>query len=303
MREGQTYAVEELPGVLPSYLKALRSRPGFRDGDLIPATRVEWPAFRIDQESVAIYSRACRWPILGGQVPLFFPHSYFGPLHLLMLTDEHFPLRVLGALHQRNHILQHKPMFPGDLLSASLYFSAQRRRPQGLEVDLRTEIRADGELSWESVTTFLFRTRLAVADPESALAGTAPALERAEPLASFPVPRNTGRTFARITRDINPIHVSRLLARGFGFERDLAHGMWAMCRSQSLVKGLDYWQPLRSDVAFKGPLYIGRDVTFKAAGGDRSHYELYSGDNPRPCVVAKLRNLEPGTPLEPAGPG
>ena len=67
--------------------------------------------------------------------------------------------------------------------------------------------------------------------------------------------------------------------------------MWALARAQSCIKDIDYRALVRSDAVFKGPLYIGRDITLKAEGDNTARHELYSGDNPRPCVIAKLRNV------------
>ena len=298
MKEGQTFVIDALPGVLPYYLKAMAPRPGIANGDNIPATRVEWPSFRFSEAAVRAYAKACSWHMADDQqVPLYFPHSFFGPLHLLMLTERNFPLRVLGGLHLRNHIVQHRALYPGTDYSANLLFCAERCTPQGLEVDFRTEIKAEGALHWESLTTFLFRTRCQSEDAPSKLARAAEPLVDPQTFASFPVPANTGKTFGRITRDINPIHMSRWLAKAFGFERDLCHGMWALARTQSEINGIDYQAPVRSDAVFKGPLYMGRDITLKADGDNVFHHELYSGDNDRPCVIARLMNVPADTTL------
>ena len=298
MKEGLTYSVDELPGSLPLYLKALRRRPRFNDGDHIPSTRVNWEGMEFDQERVVKYAWVCQVPLHRGQLPLLFPHALFGPLHLLMLTDERFPLGVLGGLHVRNHILQHLPLFPGDACDATLYFSAQRRCPQGLEVDLRTEISSRERLMWESVTTFLFRNRFNETGPGSALAGVLENIDDPRLLTTFAVPKKTGRSYGWLTRDLNPIHMSRWLARAFGFERDLCHGMWALSRGVSQIDGVDFWEPVRCDAVFKGPLYIRRDITVKTSVKDPGHFELYSGANPRPCVVAAVRNVPADTRLE-----
>lgn len=298
MKEGLNYSVEQLPRSLPLYFKALRRRPRFAEGDLIPATRVHWPGLEFDQEPIVKYARVCQVPLHRGHAPLLFPHALFGPLHLLMLTDARFPLSVLGGLHVRNHVLQHLPLFPGDVCDATLQFSAQRRRPQGLEVDLRTEISAGERLMWESVTTFLFRQRFSGEDPESPHAASVPNIAEPQFLNAFAVPAGTGRAYGRVSRDLNPIHLSRWLARAFGFERDLCHGMWALSRGISMVEGIDFWEPVRCDALFKGPLYIGRDITVKTSPADAGHFELYSGDNARPCVVGAVRNVAAGSRLE-----
>ena len=69
-------------------------------------------------------------------------------------------------------------------------------------------------------------------------------------------------------------------------------------RRVPLPEGVDFWEPVRCDAVFKGPLYIGRDITVKTSVKDPGHFELYSGANPRPCVVAAVRNVPADTRLE-----
>lgn len=286
------YRVSQLPNPLPFYAKVFKRRRGFRDGDHIPLTTVSWDAFQFDEKTVNDYAAACGLKIENGRIPVLFPHSYFGPLHLKMLTDENFPLGMLGALHLRNHLIQSQALVLGKTYALKLAFTGERRRPQGLEIDYRTEIRDADRVVWESLTTFLVRKKFKQEDPESDYAQSIKGIESGAIVNTFPVPKNTGKRFGLITKDINPIHMSRLMAKAFGFERDLCHGMWALGKSLGLVKGVDYDRPVRIDVAFKGPLYMERDITIKTDSAHPERLELLSGSNPRPCVVVGVKNLD-----------
>ena len=290
MNPAKCITVATKPNTLPLYLKTLKRRPGFKDGDQLPVTQINWPDFQFTEQAVRSYQTICHNTDSEGCIPLFFPHSFFGPLHLLMLTDKRFPLKLLGGVHLRNHIIQSEPLRLDQRYSAMLRLTEGRRRPQGLEVDFTTEVHLRDRTLWQSVTTFLFRCRFQQHDADSPLAATVQNIEKPEQLTSFEVPKSVGKRFGVLTRDINPIHMSSMLARLFGFDRDLCHGMWAMGRSLPYIQGVDFSQAVRSDITFKGPLYIGRDITIKTDADDSSHYELYSGSNERPCVVAMLGN-------------
>ena len=107
----------------------------------------------------------------------------------------------------------------------------------------------------------------------------------------FSVPANTGRAFAQLTKDHNPIHMSSVLARLlYGFKRDLAHGMWAMARALSLIGGVDPKAPVRLDCAFKGPIYMENDARVESSG---ECVFVHSGANARPSIVARWRNVDP----------
>ncbi len=285
------YQIQTLPFPYLFYLKAVTGKRSYKEGQAIPRTRITWDNFRFDKPLVESYAKLTEWTFDGRTVPLLFPHSYFGPLHLQMLTDEGFPLRVLGGIHLRNHVLQKKALLLDEEYSADLVFTAQRRRPQGLEVDFKTEILKGGEVHWESLTTFLFRRKFKSEDAESPLGTLLSNSTDLVEKANFPVPMLMGKQFGWLTKDINPIHMSRILAKIFGFERDLCHGMWALSRSLPLVGGIDWTKPVRNDVWFKGPLYMQRDVTIKVCRSHPELFELFSQGNDRPCVLAKVQNV------------
>jgi hypothetical protein len=198
---------------------------------------------------------------------------------------------MVGALHLRNHLIQNQALVLGKTYGLKLAFTGERRRPQGLEIDFRTEVRDEERVVWESLTTFLVRKKFKQEDPDTAYADSIKGIENGVVVSSFPVPKNTGKCFGMITKDVNPIHMSRLLAKAFGFERDLCHGMWALGTTLGYLGGVNYDRPVRIDVAFKGPLYLQRDITIKTDAAHPERLELLSGSNPRPCVVIRAGNL------------
>ncbi|MFS8520122.1 MAG: MaoC/PaaZ C-terminal domain-containing protein [Micromonosporaceae bacterium] len=93
------------------------------------------------------------------------------------------------------------------------------------------------------------------AEPE----GTPP-----EPTAVWRVAADTGRAYAAVSGDRNPIHVSNLAARAFGFRRRIAHGMWTMarCLAQLAPKLPEAYVV---DVTFRSPILLPSTVHFHAA--------------------------------------
>ena len=67
-------------------------------------------------------------------------------------------LPLLGLVHLRNSITQHRPLAAGENLDLKVILDNQKRTDRGLEFDLVTEARASGRLIWEEVSTNLFRT-------------------------------------------------------------------------------------------------------------------------------------------------
>ena len=105
-------------------------------------------------------------------------------------------------------------------------------------------------------------------------------------------PGNAGRRYASITGDYNPIHISPLAARLFGFPQDLVHGMWGVARASAGLKELQTENPVRADVSFKGPLYIGKQVRVNGIStSDGRKLKIFCGSELRPAVLVSLREV------------
>jgi acyl dehydratase len=78
-----------------------------------------------------------------------------------------------------------------------------------------------------------------------------------EPVAKWKVPANAGRVFSRIANDPNPIHMSAITAKLFGFKQAIAHGMFSVGRCVAMIqKDHPVDGPFQVDVRFKRPLFI-----------------------------------------------
>ena len=66
---------------------------------------------------------------------------------------------------------------------------------------------------------------------------------------------DTGRRYAGVSGDVNPIHLHPLTARAFGFPRAIAHGMWTAARALAALEGR-LPDALTCDVAFGKPVLL-----------------------------------------------
>jgi hypothetical protein len=112
--------------------------------------------------------------------------------------------------------------------------SSGRHVRSGLEFDMWGEVSVDGSPRWRSRAVYLSRSRSASGAEESTVpeASGEGAWQHEVVL---PVPEGTGRAFARVTGDINPIHLHAASARLFGFRRAFVHGWWTTGRVASLL--------------------------------------------------------------------
>jgi acyl dehydratase len=87
------------------------------------------------------------------------------------------------------------------------------------------------------------------------------------------VPRDVGRRYAAVSGDRNPIHVSALAAKAFGFPSAIAHGMWLAARTLAVLEGR-LPERYTVEVAFKTPVLLPSTVLISTDGSAGSGWTL-----------------------------
>jgi acyl dehydratase len=235
-----------------------------RGGDL-PTTRLTRSGVTADPAEVAGYARVCGFP-LADTLPPTYPHVLAFRLQVALMSDRAFPLALPGLVHVRNRIDALRPVAPGEALDLEVWAERLAHHPRGTTVDLCASVSTAGTEVWRSRSTHLAR---GAAAPEGAPAsdvdvtvGTLP-----EGAIRWRVPDDTGRRYAGVSGDVNPIHLSGLAAKAFGFKRAIAHGMWIQARALAALSGR-LPEALTVDVAFRKPLLLPSTVTLSTAPVD-----------------------------------
>lgn len=241
------------PGLWPLYSRALTggSRTSSTEQGLPPLS-AEIIGARTTGPKLARYEAVCGFQPRTS-VPITWPHILAFPLHLQLLTDPQFPLPLLGLVHLRNRITQHRTIGRGELLDLSVRLDGEQHSERGLEFDLVTEARVGGHLVWEEVSTNLYRQ-----GGGQGKKGEKPALPRYPHSLTVKAPENLGRRYGKVSGDLNLIHVHALTAKAFGFPRAIAHGMWSKAHILALLEQQAGWHkgPVTITCAFKKPLFL-----------------------------------------------
>ena len=276
------------PSLLSSYLRAATARPA---GGGIPRMDAVQRAVAIDAGELANYRKVCGFAP-GAQLPVTFPHILAAPLHLGLLTQKAFPLKLLGLVHIRNVIRQLRPLTPDERLDLQVYVEGQREVHNGIEFDLVTQVDdALGKRVWESVSTNLSRRK------KKEGRGTPPKRHgeevfQAEHSERWKVPGNIGRRYAGVSGDINPIHLSALSARAFGFPRAIAHGMWSLARCAAALENQFPQEAFEISVAFKQPVLLPASVQFQSRrDGGGIAYQLSNADGSKVHLTGSVRAI------------
>ncbi len=228
------------------------------------------------------------------ELPAGYVHVLAFPLAMALMVRPDFPLPVLGMVHIANRVEQHRPVRLGEELTARAWAESPRAHRKGTLVDLCVTVDSGGERVWDGTSTYLARGRRlagAVADSPSS-SPEERAAAAGEVVALWSLGADTGKRYAEVSGDRNPIHVSRLGARAFGFPRPIAHGMYTAARALAQLarfRGDAFvW-----DVEFAKPVLLpGRVALAVDAAGDSVRY---TGRHPRSGKVHLTGTVTPRT--------
>ncbi|MCZ2803619.1 MaoC/PaaZ C-terminal domain-containing protein [Modestobacter sp. VKM Ac-2983] len=260
-----TRTVLDTPPAMPALFARAALTARGRGGDL-PDTRLARLGVEVDPAHLADYARVSRFP-LADTLPVTYPHLLAFPLQVALMTDRAFPLALPGLVHVRNQIEQLAPIGTGAALDVEVWAERFAGHVRGATVDLCATVSAGGAEVWRSRSTYLARGATAPdGAPDADVSMSVGELERVN--AQWQVPADTGRRYAAVSGDVNPIHLSGVTAKAFGFKRAIAHGMWVKsCTLAALAGRLP--EALSVDVAFRKPLLLPATVTLSTeqAGG------------------------------------
>jgi acyl dehydratase len=110
---------------------------------------------------------------------------------------------------------------------------------------------------------------------------------------SVRVPADMGRRYARVGGDANPIHLTALTAKAFGFPRAIAHGMWTLGRSLAEIDTSVVPLPRRIAVRFIRPVLLPSSIVVEARRHDDGGPLLLSVVPDRPGAPHILGRIEP----------
>ncbi len=255
--------LESAPNLGALYAKAVVTARG-RGGDL-PEGRLARKGVEVDPDHLAAYTRACHLP-LSDVLPATYPHMLTFPLQMALMTERSFPLALPGLVHARNRIEVLRPIGSDALLDLEVWAENFATHRSGAAVDLCATASAGGQEVWRSRSTYLSRGATAPdGAPEADIEVPVGELERVA--TTWRIPDDAGRRYAKVSGDVNPIHLYGLTAKAFGFKRAIAHGMWVKARVLGALSGR-LPDAIALDVSFRKPLFLPSTVTVSTAQRD-----------------------------------
>ena len=254
MKDLDVRLLDAPPAIGPMFAKGLATgirRPGARGS--LPTQRLMLTGVEQDVRRLADYAEVTG-ATLSDRLPATWLHVLTFPLQVKLMSSGDFPFPMMGMVHVANSMTQHRPVRVAEELTLTSWTDHLAPHRKGHTVDLLGEARVGDEVVWEGRSTYLVRGTtppsassgapetdrahgLAASDPHRAHDLAVPETE----LATWRLPADLGRRYAKVSGDANPIHLTALTAKALGFPRAIAHGMWTHARvlAAQLVRAHD----------------------------------------------------------------
>lgn len=271
MSAARRVVLEASPSLASLYAKAAGARlaallPGGKPaGGALPEVEHHLEGLQVDAAKLVAYQRLMG-DTVRDELPSVFVHGMVFPLAMSVMVRKDFPLPLLGMVHLANQVTHLRPISPGATLWATARAVNLREHRAGTQLDLVVEAGEGADMVWRGVSTYLARGVWPGARP-SAPATPRPHRDNPERTASWRLAADTGRAYAAVLGDYNPIHLSAALARALGMKRAIAHGMYLAGRAlaSAAPHGVGYdW-----GIEFATPVFLPSSVDVAIRAGER----------------------------------
>lgn len=211
-----------------------------RNVNSTPKTAYEVKGVEVDVNHLAGYVSATGMR-LTNELPITYPYVLGFPLMMKVFGAKDFPVNAVGLVHLTNVIEQTRPLTVDDKLDFRVHTNDVRPHHKGVLLDMVTTVSVSGEEIWKQTSTMLAlgqKLKDAKQEPTNGYLLPQPGeLEDPRPTATIRVTPADIKEYAEASGDKNPIHVSSVGAKAFGFPKTIAHGMWTAAAMLRVLEG------------------------------------------------------------------
>ena len=261
--------LEGPPSMALLLAKAFFKTGQYKIGDTLPALTAHWENLHINTDHLHSYNKICGFD--SNHVPATYLWVRAFPLIMTVLVSKQFPLKAMGQVHLRNQISVHSPLDRDKPFNITATIDHSELSSKGLEWTIKIGVKTDTQVVWSSRSTFLYRCHTGIARDSKAL------INPQGDAQSWALPHDLGRRYSSISGDYNPIHLSALSAKLFGFKTSIAHGMWSKARCLAAMGSVIPKAEYSVDVNFLKPVFLPSKVNFYSGLSDsKRHFSLFN---------------------------
>jgi acyl dehydratase len=231
----------------------------------------------LDLDHVARYARALGFA--PGAVPLTYWYLPVQRAHMATLLSDAFPYRLAGIVHVENELVAHAEAPPATPIHIATRIEILPPTSTGaVYCTLETVGSVNGAPIFTSTSKYLAVRGHGAG--KGARAGKAvkpaakPAPQPGAPIDSWTLAPSSGRAYARISGDWNPIHLTRWSARLMGLPAPIIHGMQSLAKTCAALEKSAGRRVARISVRFTAPVQLGSTAEL-TAGSEPGRYLLF----------------------------
>lgn len=268
MTSGTPVILGEIPSLSKLYVNAAaqaarRRLLGTQDGSVLPTEGHEVRGVTVDAGNLTAYQHLIG-ETASDILPAGFVHALAFPVAMSVMNRDDFPLPLLGMIHLRNSVQQRRPVLFTDALDITAWVENLRGHRAGTQVDVVVEVREAGtaDICWRGTSTYLAKGVFLPGIDKPSAAPARAGFAAPDPTALWVLGVDTGRAYAAVSGDFNPIHLSVLSAKALGMRRSIAHGMYLASRALADV-GPARGEAFTWDVDFEAPVFLPSRVALE----------------------------------------
>ena len=303
MTSAQPVILGEMPSLSKLYVNAAaqaarRRVLGTHGGSSLPNASHQVRGVRADVGNLTTYQHLVG-ETASDVLPAGFVHALAFPLAMSVLNRDDFPLPLLGMIHLSNRIEQRSPFLFTEALDITARVENLRGHRSGTQLDVVAEVRGAGmaDVRWLGISSYLAKGVFLPDIDKQSPAEVRADFKAPDPTAMWQLGVDTGRAYAAVSGDFNPIHLSVLSAKALGMRRSMAHGMYLASRALADIgaaKGDSFGWKVEFDSPVFLPARVALDIsTVQATGGawtrsDFAAWNPHSGRRYFSGTVAEL---------------
>lgn len=238
-----------------------------------------------DPQEVAEFCRVVEEPVRN-TVPVTWLHAQgFGPSLTLMSAPD-FPVAVVGMVHVANTVTQHAPVHVGETVTVTVWIDAIRTHAKGTEVVVAARFEVGGRLCAEERSHYLAKGVRVPGAAEHEQPERTP-FDPPQATMEWRFTPRTADAYARVSGDVNPIHVNGLAAKAFGFRGRIIHGMYTAARALAAMQVRD--EAFTWDVEFATPVVLpGRVAARVESSGSTTSVDVWDPRRGKPHMLSSV---------------
>ncbi|RDV29332.1 hypothetical protein DXV75_02470 [Alteromonas aestuariivivens] len=211
-----------------------------------------------DSEHYQRYCEMVGWSSEKHTHPCYFQMRAMA-LQIQCLTAPNSPFPVMGLVHRANRIRQWRACQFEEAVRLTAYYRSVVPHARGWDIEVVVSGEQSGNTVYEASGIYLVRTPAPhVAPKVKGATHQSDAFADYSTVAEIDASQDLGRRYAAVSGDFNPIHLSRISAKMFGFKRAIAHGMWSLARCYSALDSAMSvaHRNVALDCEFRRPLFL-----------------------------------------------